>query len=332
MTSNPPRATPSPTVTVEALLAHNDVANAFTLAEGDLDVRRILTHPRVQKSGLVLVGHMRGIVPTRVQVLGETEMSFLDALSSAERRSRLDALFALELSLVVVTRGLSLFAELTEAARASRTPLVATDLRSSRAIQTMQGALDRLLAPETQIHGVLIDIHGVGTLLTGPSGIGKSECALFLVERGHRLVADDQVVLSRMPPAQLWGTAPDLLRGHLELRGIGIVNVRDLFGAAAVRERKLVQLAVELCPWGEEGGDDYERLGLAKRTRSFLDVSLPVLRIPVRPGRDMAVILEVAARTHLLQKAGHHAARKFVDALEASLGVKGAIDKGEKKP
>jgi HPr kinase/phosphorylase len=327
MTSTPPRSVPPPSVTVESLLAHADLSSAFSLVDGDLDVSRSLTHPRVQKSGLVLVGHMQGIVPSRVQVLGETEMSFLEALDADERRRRLDAFFALGLSLVVVTRGLSLFPELVEVARATRTPIIATEHRSSRAIGTLQGALDRLLAPETQIHGVLIDIHGVGTLLTGPSGIGKSECALFLVERGHRLVADDQVVLSRLPPSQLWGTAPELLRGHLELRGIGIVNVRDLFGAAAVRERKLVQLAVELCPWGEEGGDDYERLGLAKRTRSYLDVSLPLLRIPVRPGRDMAVILEVAARNHLLQKAGHHAARKFVDALEASLGVKGASDK-----
>ena len=162
-------------------------------------------------------------------------------------------------------------------------------------------------------------------LLTGPSGIGKSECGLSLVERGHRLVADDQVVLQRLPPAQLWGTAPPLLRNHLEIRGIGIVNVRDLYGAAAVRERKLVQLVVELCPWSDDDAE-YERLGIERRTRALLDVPVPMLRIPVRPGRDMAVILEVAARNHLLQRAGHHGARKFVERLEASLGVRSGGD------
>ncbi len=313
---------PRKPVTVTELLAHPDVVNAFVLASADAETERPITHPRVQKSGLVLVGHMRGLVPTRVQVLGETEMSFLETLDPHERSARLGVWLGHQLSLVVVTRGLAAMPELLEVAEQSRTPVVTTELRSSRAIGALQGALDRLLAPETQVHGVLVDVHGVGLLLTGPSGIGKSECALFLVERGHRLVADDQIILHRMPPSQLWGSAPELLRNHLELRGIGIVNVRDLYGAAAVRERKLVQMVVELCPWGSEE-DDYERLGLSRKTRQYLDVAVPMLRIPVRPGRDMAVILEVAARNHLLQKAGHHAARKFVERLEASLGVRG---------
>ena len=326
MSATRPRSDLVPkTCTVGDFLAHADVATSFELVDAGLDTTRLLTHPRIQKSGLVLVGHMVGLVPMRIQVLGETEMSYLGELPADERAHRIDHLMAQDLSLVVVTRGLEIPVELSAAALRSRTPVARSSLRSSRAIQVMQGALDRLLAPETQIHGVLIDIHGVGTLLTGPSGIGKSECALFLVERGHRLVADDQVVLSRLPPAQLWGTAPTLLRNHLELRGIGIVNVRDLYGAAAVRERKLVQLCVELCPWGEDE-DDYERLGLVRRTRSYLDVSIPLLRIPVRPGRDMAVILEVAARNHLLQKAGHHAAKKFVESLEASLGIRNPTD------
>ena len=316
---------PPEPVTVGELLAHGDVASAFTLIDPDLDTARRITHPRIQKSGLVLVGHMHGLAGTRVQMLGETEMSFLSGLAKDERRARLDAWFREGLSLVVVTRGIAVFDELVDAAKATRTPVATTELRSSKAIGAIQTALDRLLAPETQVHGVLVDVHGVGMLLTGPSGIGKSECALFLVERGHRLVADDQVVLTRLPQNQLWGTAPELLRNHLELRGIGIVNVRDLYGAAAVRERKLVQLYVELCPWGSDD-DDYERLGLQRRTRNVLDVGLPLLRIPVRPGRDMAVILEVAARNHLLQKAGHHAAKKFVEKLEASLGVRGADD------
>jgi len=316
---------PPEPVTVAHLLAHGDLASSFSLISPDLDLDRRITHTRVQKSGLVLVGHMHGLVGTRVQMLGETEMSFLGGLGSTERRARLSDWFREGLSLVIVTRGIDVFPELADVAIATRTPVATTELRSSKAIGAIQTALDKILAPETQMHGVLVDVHGVGVLLTGPSGIGKSECALFLVERGHRLVADDQVVLTRLPQGQLWGTSPELLRNHLELRGIGIVNVRDLYGAAAVRERKLVQLFVELCPWGTDD-DDYERLGLQRRTRNVLDVPIPLLRIPVRPGRDMAVILEVAARNHLLQKAGHHAAKKFVEKLEATLGVRPTDD------
>lgn len=310
---------------VAELLASGDVGASFVLVDGEFALDRRITHPRIQKSGLVLVGHMHGLVPTRVQVLGATELAYLDTLDCDVRRERLAAWLERDLSLIVVTRDLPVPEELAEVARATRTPLARTELRSSRAINVLQSALDRLLAPTEQLHGVLVDVHGVGLLLTGPSGIGKSECALFLVERGHRLVADDQVVLQRLPNSQLWGSAPELLRNHLELRGIGIVNVRDLYGAAAVRERKLVQLHVELRPW-ESGDEEYERLGVDRRTQSLLEVAVPSLRIPVRPGRDMAVILEVAARNHLLQRAGHHAARRFVERLEASLGVKGGGD------
>jgi HPr kinase/phosphorylase len=158
-----------------------------------------------------------------------------------------------------------------------------------------------------------MDVHGVGILLLGPSGIGKSECALFLVERGHRFVADDQVMLSLLPSEQVLGRAPAPLRNHLEVRGIGIINVRDLFGANSVRTEKTVQMVVELCPWSDE--ETYDRLGLDDSTLEILGMPLSFLRIPVRPGRNMAVILEVAARNHILKAAGHHGAKAFIDTL-----------------
>lgn len=314
-----PKSHPPGFVTsVRALLDDPSVAEMVRLVAGSESLDRPLDHPRIQKSGLVLVGHMVGLVPTRVQVLGETELSYLESLDSSERVARCEALFARELSLVVVSRGVEPPRELVAAARARKTPLVVAEPRSSRTIQIIHAVLDRLLAPTETRHGVLIDIHGIGTLLVGPSGIGKSECALFLLDRGHRLVADDQVTLRRTPDASLIGRPPPLLRHHLELRGVGILNVRDLFGATAVRDSKVVQLVIELQP--VDAGEPIDRLGLDDQTISILGIELPHLSIPVQPGRNMAVLLEVAARNQLLKRAGHHAARAFVDRIERSLG------------
>lgn len=306
-------------IEVRDLIEHPEVAPMVELIAGERELDRAITHPRIQKSGLVLVGHTRGIVPTRVQILGETEMTFLEAMDPATRRERMNGLFALRLSLVIVTRGVEPPVELVEAARETHTPLVIARHRSSHTINVLHSVLDRLLAPEDTLHGVLVEVHGIGTLLLGPSGIGKSECALFLVQRGHRLVADDRVTLTLLPNQQVVGRPAPLLRHHLEVRGIGILNIRDLFGATVVRDSSPVDLVIELVPW--EDDRDYERLGLDDMVYDFLGVQLPMLRIPVRPGRDMAVIIEVAARNQLLKRAGHHAARKFARNLAEALGL-----------
>lgn len=300
-------------ITVGHLLAEPRLAATVRLVAGEEGQERTINHPRVQKPGLALAGHTHGVVPSRVQILGETEVTFLEGLPPDERQERVNVLFGLGLSLVVVTRGVDPPEALIRAAQETATPLAVSELRSSRTIQAIHLALDSVLAPSETRHGVLMDVHGIGTLLLGPSGIGKSECALFLVERGHRFVADDQVILSLLPSEQVLGRAPALLRNHLEVRGIGIINVRDLFGANAVRAEKTVQLVVELCPWSDD--EPYDRLGLDEATVEVLGVSLPLLRIPVRPGRNMAVILEVAARNHILKAAGHHGAQKFIDQL-----------------
>ena len=300
-------------ITVAHLLAEPRLQAIMRLVAGDDGRDRTVDHPRVQKPGLALAGHTHGVVPTRVQILGETELTFLDGLSPEEQRERVSVLFGLGLSLVVITRGVEPPAALLHAARETSTPLALAEPRSSRAIQTFHGVLDGILAPSETRHGVLMDVHGVGTLLLGPSGIGKSECALFLVERGHRFVADDQVILSLLPSEHILGRAPPLLRNHLEVRGIGIINVRDLFGANAVRSEKTVQLVVEICPWSDD--EPFDRLGLDESTLDILGVPIPMLRIPVRPGRNMAVILEVAARNHILKASGHHGAQKFISTL-----------------
>lgn len=311
---------PAPPTTTQALLEHQGVAPLAHVAAGTPGLDRPIDHPRIQKSGLVLAGHAHGIVPTRVQILGETEISFLETLDAHTRDRRVAAFFELGLSCVVVTRGVEPLPELVAHADATETPLLVAHPRSSTTIAAIHQALDRLLAPREQRHAVMVEIHGIGVLLLGPSGIGKSECALFLVERGHRLVADDQVWLTRLPNNQVTAAPAPLLRHHLEIRGLGILNVRELFGAASVWDEAVVDLVAELCPWRDE--EVYERLGLDEQRESILGVELPKLRIPVRPGRDMAVILEVAARNELLKAAGHHSARDFARRLSAQLGLK----------
>jgi HPr kinase/phosphorylase len=309
-------------LTVAHLLAEPRLKATLRLVAGEEGRDRPVDHPRVQKPGLALAGHTHGVVPTRVQILGETELTFLEGLSVEEQRQRLSVLFGLGLSLVVVTRGVDPPAALLQAAQETSTPLAVAEPRSSRAIQAIHHVLDGILAPSETRHGVLMDVHGVGTLLLGPSGIGKSECALFLVERGHRFVADDQVILSLLPTEQILGRAPALLRNHLEVRGIGIINVRDLFGANAVRSEKTVQLVVEICPWSDD--EPFDRLGLDEQTLDIFGIPVPMLRIPVRPGRNMAVILEVAARNHILKAAGHHGAQKFISTLMGDMEDSGS--------
>ncbi len=313
-------------ITVAHLLAEPRLNAIMRLVAGEEGRDRTLNHSRVQKPGLALAGHIHGVVPSRVQILGETEISFLEGLSHEDQLQRVSVLFGLGLSLVVVTRGIDPPAALLQAAQETSTPLAVAQPRSSRAIHAIHLVLDGILAPSETRHGVLMDVHGVGTLLLGPSGIGKSECALFLVERGHRLVADDQVILSLLPSERILGRAPVLLRNHLEVRGIGIINVRDLFGANAVRFEKTVQLVVEICPWRDD--EPFDRLGLDESTLDIFGVPLPMLRIPVRPGRNMAVILEVAARNQILKVTGHHGAQKFISTLMGEMEDPGSGPEG----
>lgn len=307
----------TPKVSVAELLAHPDLREGFVLRAGAPGVQRAIEHQRVQKSGLVLANHSQGVIPSRIQVLGETEISYLESLPESVREQRVVFMLALGMSLVVVTRGVEPPAILVEHADRTGTPLVISNLRSSATINRLHYVLDRLLASRTRVHGVFVVVHGVGILLTGASGIGKSECALFLVERGHRLVADDQVELTRLPNSTVVGAPMPLLKHHLEIRGLGILNIRDLFGATAVRDEARVDLVVELCPFRDD--ESYERLGLDDQSIELLETSIGKLRVPVRPGRDMAVILEISARNHLLKREGLHGARRFAERLDREL-------------
>ena len=309
-------------ITVRELLASPGVSLELRIVAGESGLDRPLRHPRVQKSGLALVGHFHGLVPARIQVFGETEMSYLDSLDSQTRSRAARGLFSLGLSCVVLTGGRAPHIEMHDAAEASSTPLVVTPSRSSRTINALHALLDERLAPQTHLHGVLVDVFGVGVLILGKSGIGKSESALELVMRGHRLIADDVVRCDWRPPNMVFGQPADLLRHHMEIRGLGILNVKDLFGVTSVRERKRIDLVVRLVEWEEQAAND--RLGLEPKTFSILSAPIRELTVPVRPARDMGSILEMAARNELLRRAGRNATQELLDRIDQRISP--AID------
>lgn len=306
-------------ITVRALLEDPELALAVDVVAGHSGVDREITHPRIQKSGLALVGHMHGIVPTRVQVLGETEISYVEGLPPDGQVQAARGLFSLGLSCVVVTRGAPPPTALVHEAEQTDTPLLLCGERSSSAITALHTLLDERLAPRSRVHGVLVDVFEVGVLVLGSSGIGKSECALELVMNGHRLVADDVVECDYKPPGMVFGEPAELLRHHIEVRGLGILNIKDLYGVTAIRARKRIDLVVQLEL--KEGDGHYDRIGLDERHRTILGVPIREVVLPVRPGRNMSAIIEIAARHELLRQAGHHPARDFVAQIERATGT-----------
>jgi HPr kinase/phosphorylase len=306
-----------PTLTVRQLADDPQLAIRMRRLAGEEGLDRPLRHPRVQKNGLALAGHFHGVVPTRVQLLGETELSYLDSLTPDARSVAVRGFLALGLSCVVVTGGGEAPRALVAAAEATSTPLFVADARSSRAINALHAVLDDRLAPQTQVHGVLVDVFGVGILLLGKSGIGKSECALELVMRGHRIVADDVVRCEWRPPGALYGQPAELLRHHIEIRGLGVLDIRELFGVTAVREKTRIDLAIRLCEWTER--EEFDRLGIEERHYTILDTEVRELRVPVRPGRNMASLIEMAARNEMLRRAGRHTALEFLQKIEGHM-------------
>src|SRR5260221_13256429 len=291
----------------------------LTRLAGEPGLSRPLRHPRVQKSGLALAGHYYGVVPTRIQVLGETELSYLDTLSADARGQAARGYFSLGLSCVVLTRRDEAPKAIVQAAEATGTPLFMSEARSSRTINQLHALLDEKLAPTASLHGVLVDVFGIGLLLLGKSGIGNSECAVELVLRGHRLVADDVVRCEWRPPGMVFGAPADMLRHHVEVRGLGVLNIKDLFGVTAVRERKRIDIVVQLDEWDEKR--EYDRLGVDDQHFSILSTNVRSVTVPVRPGRDMGAMLEMAARNELLRRAGRHSAKELLARLEENVAI-----------
>jgi HPr kinase/phosphorylase len=285
---------------------------------GEIGISRELTTARIQKPGLLLTGLLGQLHPDRVQVFGAAEINYLNSLDSQQTKKALAILSKPTIRAIIVTRGIEPPKFLVDFAREKSIALLTTSLSSSVFIERLVKHLEEGLSPTKTIHGVLVDVLGIGILILGKSGIGKSECALELVSRGYRLVADDIVIVNRRFPSTLFGTASNVARYYIEVRGLGILNVKELFGITAIRERKQMDIMVELVSWDTEE-EEYERLGFKETTMEILGVELPHLKIPVSPGRSVATVVELAARNQLLKIMGYDTYRKFREQHEAKM-------------
>ena len=310
---------PAPGVTVRGLIdSRPDALDlSIELLAGAAGLDRCITNPHIQKTGLALAGFHDYLRPGRVMILGESEIRYLESLESASRLRALRLALALDFPCVLITGGFAPPPEVALVAEETGLPVLRTSVDTPAAIAKLTSILEDFLADRTVMHAVLMDILGLGVLIVGESGIGKSECALDLIVRGHRLVADDAVEIRRRAETVLIGTCPELTRHHMELRGLGVINIKDLFGIASTRSSKRVELVVSLERW--DPGREYDRLGLDDEFYEVLGLPVPLIRMPVAPGRSTSILVEVAARNQLLRSRGHHAARALADSLERAL-------------
>ena len=261
----------------------------------------------MNRPGLQLSGFWEHFAYERPQILGLVETSYLRSLEPAIRQERLERFVSYDLPCIIICRHLAGMDDLIDMARARSIPVYRSDSDTTQLIVELIYYLNGALAPSTRMHGVLVEIYGVGVLITGNSGVGKSEAALELLKRGHRLVADDAVDIRRVSAGRLVGQAPEMVRNFMEIRGIGIINVATLFGIGSVMQSKSIDMVVHLEHWQQD--KEYDRLGLTDETRKILDVDVPWLLMPIRPGRNLAVVLEVAARNLRLKQQGYSAAK-----------------------
>lgn len=261
----------------------------------------------IKRPGIELAGFWKYFAPERIQILGRTEITFLKELDSETLQKRVERFFNYPLSCVIVTRDLEIPELLVTEAQKKLIPLLRTPISTTRFISLLTNLLEEALAPEKVIHGVLVDIYGIGVLITGRSGIGKSETAIQLVKRGHRLVADDVINVKKIGERELIGTAPEVSRHFLEIRGIGIINVRTLFGAGAIKDDSQINMVAKLEKWEEN--KVYDRLGIDNIYDEIMGIKVPEVIIPVKPGRNLAMVLEVAAMNMRMKSMGYNAAR-----------------------
>jgi HPr kinase/phosphorylase len=296
-------------LSVKQFLAETREMFSLELVNGVEEGPVPITLPDIHRPGLALAGFMQNYLNERIQILGETEILYLNTRSEDVRHEAVERLFSVPLVSIIVTRGLDIPVELLRSATSHQVPLLRTSMITTPFIHELTRYLDDSFADTCEIHGTLVDVYGVGLLFTGHSGIGKSEIALDLLERGHRLVADDTVHVTRIAEDVLIGRGNQHLRHFMEIRGIGIINVQDLFGIRAVRVQKRIEVEVLLDEWDPK--KDWNRAGLDDRLTRILDVQLPQVVIPLFPGKNITVISEVIAMNHMLKVYGVNAAEKF---------------------
>ena len=303
----------SPKVTVGLLLERLRSTLQLEEMEPGIGSDRVVGNPEVSSPGLVLAGYVERFSAGRLQVLGETEISYLESLNEPKRKRILELFFSFPMPAVFVTKGQRLPAGLREAASAAGIPLLRTKLKTSEFYRRIKPVLEMEFAPTVSLHGSLADVFGVGLFFTGQSGIGKSECVLDLVERGHRLVADDLVITSRRGNDVLIGRGHEMSRHYMEIRGVGLIDIPAIFGIRAVRQQKRIEVVVRLEEWNQDALP--ERTGLDVPTTTILGVELPQITIFLNPGKNITVIAEVVALNHLLRYSGINAAEVLNDRL-----------------
>lgn len=309
-------------LTASELLRTKRESLALELLTDERTLDKIVSGPEISSPGLVLTGYTERFPSDRIQVLGETEIAFLISLDSDRRSQALEGFFGFDLPLVFVTKAQDPPPPLIEIANRLGTPVLRTALKTAEFYGRIKPFLEDRFAPTTTMHGSLADVYGVGLLLVGASGIGKSEAVLDLIERGHRLVADDMVQISRRGNEVLIGRGNELQRHHMEIRGVGIIDVERLFGVRAIRQQKRVEVVVQLEVWDEHG--QYDRTGLDLRSTSILGVPIPKVIVPLNPGKNITVIAEVVAMNHLLKYSGIDSAALFNQRLQQRMSVASA--------
>ena len=305
------------TLTLEQFMADKAGSLELELLAGDVAAARDIEAPSISSPGLILTGFNDRAPRGRLQVLGETEVAFLRSLDAAGLDEALERLFALELPALVITKRLDVPPRLVEEATARNVPVLRTALKTGDFYRRLQPYLEGVFAPTTTMHGSMADVYGVGLMIVGRSGIGKSECVLDLVERGHRLVADDLVIVSKRGNDVLIARGHELQRHHMEIRGIGIIDIPALFGIRAIRQQKRIEVVVRLVDWNDR--DTYDRTGLESDQVEILGVQIPQVTVPLNPGKNITVISEVIAMNHLLKYSGVHSAARFNESIQAAM-------------
>ena len=290
-----------------------------TLYLPDLPENILVSCTRVNRPGLQMVGFYDHYEQSRLQIIGKVENLFIDGMDRMERRMRLDDFFRSQPVGVIVTTSLDVGADFIELAEKYSVPLMRTSMRTSEFMAALIASLNVALGPRITRHGVLVEVYGEGILLLGDSGVGKSETAIELLKRGHRLIADDAVEIKKVSATTLVGRAPEIIRHYVELRGVGIVDVRRLFGMGAVKESEKVDLVINLEEW--DNNKMYDRLGLDEQTTNILGIEVPSITLPVSSGRNLSVVIEVAAMNNRQKRMGYNTAKEFNKRLMESMGV-----------
>jgi HPr kinase/phosphorylase len=283
------------------------------LTPPELESRVDITVSDINRPGFALAGFTENFLAERVQIIGQTEIAYLAHIEESQRRDALQRLFQFSMPCVIIAKALEPPPGMLELAIEKQVPLLRTPMSTTPFIHELTAYLDDTFAPTTSIHASLVDVYGVGLMITGRSGIGKSECALDLVERGHRLVADDVVTVKKRHEGILIGMASDLLRHHMEIRGLGIIDIQSVFGIRAIRGQKRIELEVHLKEW--DSAESYERTGLDEKHSTILGVQIPLAVVPIVPGKNLTVIAEVLALNYLVKAYGYHSAQRLDNQL-----------------